>query len=70
MCCRSVRPFSGPIDVQIPIAERSLLSCVFPVPHSAHWGLDNCYRDQAVTNARQLSDLLTSANVPVTDLGA
>jgi len=30
----------------------------------------NCYRDQAVTNARQLADLLTSANVPVAELGA
>jgi hypothetical protein len=65
MCCRSVRPFSGPIDVQIPIAERSLLSCVFPVPRSAHRGLDNCFRDQAATNARQLADLLNSADIRV-----
>jgi hypothetical protein len=27
--------------------------------------LTNCLRDQAVTNARQLADLLSSTNVPV-----
>jgi hypothetical protein len=27
--------------------------------------VDICYRDQAVTNARQLADLLSSVNVPV-----
>jgi hypothetical protein len=27
--------------------------------------LDNCYRDQAVTNARQLADLLSGADESV-----
>jgi hypothetical protein len=27
--------------------------------------MNNCYRDQAVTNARQLSDMLTSADASV-----
>jgi hypothetical protein len=41
------------------------MSCVFPVQHSAQWRLDNCYRDQAVTNAAQLADLLSREDVPV-----
>jgi len=53
------------IDVRINIAERWLVTCVFPVQHSARWRLDNCYRDQAVTNAAQLADLLSRADVPV-----
>ena len=31
--------------------------------------LDNCFRDQAVTNARQLADLLTSADASVVPPG-
>jgi hypothetical protein len=54
-----------PVDVQINIAGRSLMSCVFPVQHSAQWRLDNCYRDQAVTNAARLADLLRAADLPV-----
>jgi hypothetical protein len=27
--------------------------------------MNNCFRDQAVTNARQLADLLSSADMPV-----
>jgi hypothetical protein len=27
--------------------------------------VDNCFRDQAVTNARQLADLLSGADAPV-----
>jgi hypothetical protein len=50
-------------DVRITIAERQRLSCAFPAQHSARSSLDNCFRDQAVTNARQLADLLTSADV-------
>lgn len=65
MCCQSVDPLAGPIDVQINIAERSVLSCVFPAQRSAQWGLDNCYQDHAVTNAQQLMDLLSSADVDV-----
>jgi hypothetical protein len=32
--------------------------------------MNNCFRDQAVTNARQLADLLSSANVSVAAPGA
>jgi hypothetical protein len=41
------------------------MTCVFPIQHSAWWRLDNCHGDDAVTNARQLADLLSSTNVPV-----
>jgi hypothetical protein len=44
---------------------RSRATCVFPAQRSAWWRLDNCYRDQAVTNARQLADMLTSADAAV-----
>jgi hypothetical protein len=37
----------------------------FPAQRSPQWRLDNCYSDYAVTNAQQLMDLLSSANVPV-----
>jgi hypothetical protein len=53
------------IDVRINIAERSALSCVSPAQHSAQSSVDNCYRDQAVTNARQLADLLRGADASV-----
>jgi hypothetical protein len=43
--------------------------CVSLVQHSAQWRLDNCYRDQAVTNAAQLADLLSGTNVPVAEPG-
>jgi hypothetical protein len=46
------------------------VTCVSRVQHSAWWRLDNCFRDQAVTNARQLADLLSGANVPVAAAGA
>jgi hypothetical protein len=32
------------------------------VQHSAQSSVDNCFRDQAVTNAKQLADLLNSAD--------
>jgi hypothetical protein len=32
--------------------------------------MNNCHRDQAVTNAAQLAGLLTSADVPVVPAGA
>jgi hypothetical protein len=41
------------------------VACVFPVQHTAQWRLDNCYRDQAVTNAAQLADLLRGADAAV-----
>ena len=37
----------------------------FPAQHSTHWDLDNGHRDQAVTNASQLADLLSGVDVPV-----
>jgi len=40
-------------------------ACSSPVQHSASSSVDNCYRDQAVTNAAQLADLLSGADVPV-----
>ena len=61
---------AGLVDVRITFAGRSLMTGVFPVQHSARSGVDNCYRDQAVTNAAQLADLLSSADVPVVDPGA
>jgi hypothetical protein len=53
------------IDVTMILAGRSLMTCVFPVQRSARRRLDNCFRDQAVTNAAQLADLLSGADVPV-----
>jgi len=53
------------IDVRITVAGQSLTTCVFPVQHRARWRLDNCYRDQAVTNAAQLADLLSREDVAV-----
>jgi hypothetical protein len=52
----------GLIDVRINSAERSELTCVSPGQHGALWRLDNCYSDYAVTNARQLADLLRGAH--------
>jgi hypothetical protein len=51
------------------MAGRSLLTCMFPVQRSAWWLLDNCFRDQAVTNAGQLADLLRGADVPAVSPG-
>ena len=58
-------PSARRIDVQINITGRSPVTCAFPVQRSAWWRLDNCYRDQAVTNARQLADLLSGADAAV-----
>jgi hypothetical protein len=41
------------------------MSCDDAGQHSAQPRLDNCFRDQAVTNARQLADLLSSAEAAV-----
>jgi hypothetical protein len=65
MTSQSARPATSLIDVRITIAGRSRATCVFPVQHNAQWRLDNCYRDQAVTNAAQLADLLTRADASV-----
>jgi hypothetical protein len=58
-------PAATPVDVLINIAERSVLSCAFPAQRSARSSVDNCWRDQAVTNARQLADLLSNADLSV-----
>ena len=65
MAARAPDPSARLIDVLINIAGRSALTCVFPAQHCAQWRLDNCYRDQAVTNARQLADLLSGADASV-----
>jgi hypothetical protein len=41
------------------------MTCVFPGQYSAEWRLDNRFRDQAVTNARQLADLLSGTDASV-----
>jgi hypothetical protein len=58
------------IDVRINIVGRSPVTWVLPAQHSAQSSVDNCYRDQAVTNAAQLADLLNSEDVPVVPPGA
>jgi hypothetical protein len=58
-------PNAGRFDVPITIAGRSALTCVFPGQRSVRSRVDNCYRDQAVTNARQLADLLAGADAAV-----
>jgi hypothetical protein len=52
-------------DVPITLARRFAWTCEHAGQHSVQPGVDNCYRDQAVTNARQLADLLTSADTSV-----
>ena len=59
------RTTAPPVDVLINLAERSALSCAFPAQRSAQSSVDNCYRDQAVTNAAQLADLLRGADAAV-----
>jgi hypothetical protein len=54
-----------PIDVPITFAVRSVPTRENAGQHSAQSSVDNCYRDQAVTNARQLADLLNSADAAV-----
>jgi hypothetical protein len=58
-CGWSINPAASLIDVRINIAGRSALTCVFPVQRSVRPSVDNCFRDQAVTNAKQLADLLS-----------
>jgi hypothetical protein len=59
-----------PSDALITSARRSRSTCEVAGQHSARSSVDNCYRDQAVTNARQLAYLLSSADVPVALPGA
>ncbi len=51
--------FGEAIHVRINLAVRSPVRCISPAQRSVHRPLDNCYADQAVTNARQLMDLLS-----------
>jgi hypothetical protein len=46
-------------------ARRFGWSCEVAGQHGVQSSVDNCYRDQAVTNAAQLADLLRGAEVPV-----
>jgi hypothetical protein len=46
-------------------ARRSQSSGEHAGQHSVQSSVDNCFRDQAVTNAAQLADLLSSEDVPV-----
>jgi hypothetical protein len=51
--------------VQITLAKRSRSTCGNAGQRSAQSRLDDCYRDQAVTNAAQLAALLSGADAPV-----
>jgi len=57
-------------------AEKELAEWVPRVDHLAesarevHVLMNNCHSDDAVTNARQLADLLSRADVPVVPPGA
>jgi hypothetical protein len=44
------------------LSERCALTCGDAGQHSVRSSVDNCFRDQAVTNARQLADLLSGAD--------
>jgi hypothetical protein len=56
------------LDVLINIARRSSVTFV-PLLCTARSSVDNGYRDQAVTNARQLADLLSNADAAVVSPG-
>ena len=62
MSCQTPDLSARLIDVRINIAGRFRVTCAFPAQRSAESRLDNCYRDQAVTNAAQLAGLLSSAD--------
>jgi hypothetical protein len=56
---------SAPSHVPITSAECSGSTCGNAGQRSAWPSVDNCWRDHAVTNARQLADLLSSADLSV-----
>jgi hypothetical protein len=58
-------PPSSSSDVPITSARRSRSTWEDAGQRSVQSSLDNCYRDQAVTNAAQLADLLRAADLPV-----
>ncbi|HEV2920438.1 MAG TPA: hypothetical protein VG673_14510, partial [Actinomycetota bacterium] len=62
MTYQSTCPSAGLVDGRITFAGRSLMTCVSPVQHSARSGVDNCHADKAVTNAKQLADLLSRSD--------
>ena len=47
------------------LAERVPIDHLADTGREVHILMNNCFRDQAVTNARQLADLLNRADVPV-----
>jgi hypothetical protein len=55
------------VKVNVPITSpgRSGMTWRNAGQRSAQSSVDNCFRDQAVTNAGQLADLLSSTNVPL-----
>jgi hypothetical protein len=54
-----------PSDVPITSARRSRSTGEDAGQRSARSSVDNCFSDHAVTNARQLADLLSSADAAV-----
>ena len=63
----AVKPES---DVPVTTATRSRATWEDAGQHSAQSRVDTCYRDQAVTNAAQLADLLRGAEASVVPPGA
>jgi hypothetical protein len=55
----------GRFNVPITTAGRSLLTLRFPYSAQRSVASRQLFRDQAVTNAKQLADLLTSADAAV-----
>jgi hypothetical protein len=51
--------------METALAGRSESTCEIAGQHSVQSSVDNCSRDQAVINARQLADLLSSADAHV-----
>jgi hypothetical protein len=62
---RDLRLGYEPSDVPITSTRRSRSTWENTGQRSAQSSVDNCYRDQAVTNAAQLADLLSREDVPV-----
>ena len=67
----AVRLLSNSVSPAVRVMSRYLRrnakhrAAEMQVQHSAQPRLDNCFRDNAVTNARQLTDLLASAEAAV-----
>jgi hypothetical protein len=52
-----------PSDVPITWARRFGWSCEVAGQHSVQSSVDNCHADKAVTNAKQLADLLNRSDL-------